>query len=69
MKKNALQQKQRAEFVQAAFNNSKEAANHAAKYVRRLRKARNTTQIVQALSEMLYISEATIFREIKNKDN
>lgn len=65
MKKNARQQEDRAEFIRQAFNDSQAAAASAARMARKLRRAKNTTQVVQALSEMLYISEATIFREIK----
>lgn len=63
MKKNIHQLAKRKIFVRLAFNNNKEAAWQLRSLALGLENCRNTKDIAYALSEILYLSEATLFND------
>lgn len=66
MRKNAVQAERRAEFIRLAINDNKAASAIVAKLSLRLKKAKTTTQTVAILTDLLYLSEVTIFRDIRD---
>ena len=64
-KKNKEDAQKRADFIQKAFQDTKSAANELEVMAIGLRNAKYTDEIIRALREILCISEATIFRDLK----
>jgi len=64
MKKNEDDIKKRGEFISLSLSDNKAAAARLSQQAKSLANARNTTDTVRVLKEILYISEATIFRDI-----
>lgn len=63
-KKNAEQKNSRKQFVSLAINSPKEAAKVLRQKAKGLENCRTTTDSVYALQDILYVSEATIFRDL-----
>jgi hypothetical protein len=57
-------QKKRADFVQAAFKNPKEGAKILHAMAEGLGNTKTSSDTVYALSQILYISERTIVRDL-----
>lgn len=66
MKKNREAAERRARLVTTAMNNKDEAAKILEGYAARLRETRSTVDRVKLLSEVLCISEVTLYRDISN---
>lgn len=64
MKKNREAAERRARLVATAMNNKDEAAKILEGYAARLRETRSTVDRVKLLSEVLCISEGTLYRDI-----
>lgn len=65
MKKSEISIARRRELVQLAVDNKDKAAEQLRKYARRMAESKCTTDRVALLSELLCVSEATIYREMK----
>lgn len=65
MKKNEEQNRDRAEFIKLTLNDSKAAARQLKEMATRLERARTTSDRVSIVADLLYVSESTIFRELK----
>jgi len=63
MNRNQESIKKRKEFIMEALTDSKKAAAVLNKHARKLAAAKTTTERVRLLSEVLFISETTIYRE------
>ena len=55
----------RSEFIQTAINNPKKAADILQANAKKLKKCKNVTSVAKALSETLFISDRTVFRDCK----
>ncbi len=64
MQKNDKILKKRAEFVQKTFKNPKNGAEILRKMAIGLENTKNASDTVYALSEILYLSERTIVRDL-----
>lgn len=64
MAKRDIQIKKRAEFCQLALQDSKKAANRLRDLATGLENCRNTSDVINALSSIFYVSERTIFRDL-----
>ncbi len=56
--------KKRSKFCQLALRNQKKAADQLRDYATGLENCRNTSDIINALSEIFQVSEKTIFRDL-----
>lgn len=66
MKKNYTDKVNRKAFIQLCLENPEKGAEHIQGMVDSLKKSKNTTEIVLNLKQILFISECTIFRDLKN---
>lgn len=64
MKRNPEQVEARRRFVQTAIESPSQAAAILRNAARRLEKAENTSQAIQEVASILYVSESTIFKDI-----
>jgi len=65
MNRNPKQQKKRADFVKLAIQKPEEAAEKLRLLALGLKNVKNTSDSIEALKEILYLSEVTIFRDLK----
>jgi len=54
----------RQEFIQLAINSPRQAAARLKTLALRLENSRNTTERTELLSEILHLSETTIYRDL-----
>lgn len=66
MKKNYTDKVNRKAFIQLCLENPEKGAEHIQSMVDSLKVSKNTTEIVINLKQILFISECTIFRDLKN---
>ena len=66
MKKNYTDKVNRKAFIQLCLENPEKGAEHIQCMVDSLKTSKNTTEIVLNLKQILFISECTIFRDLKN---
>lgn len=62
--KNILTERQR--FVNQVINDKKQGVETLKDVIKQLESSQNTTQRVQILSELLFLSEQTIFKDYAN---
>lgn len=65
MKKNKLQQTKRQTLIRTAISDHEKAAEIIRSYADRLEKSQGVTERIHIIGDLMCISEATIFREIK----
>jgi hypothetical protein len=66
MKRNENDINQRKVMIRTAVDNPKAGAAMLTAFATRLKKAQGTTETVKILSELLGVSETTVFRDFSN---
>ena len=66
MYKTKKQTEKRGEFIRTVMNDREQAANILEQYAEKLRTTKSTVDRVSIISDLLCISECTIYRDISN---